>query len=110
MSMNIILKGHEINIRPQKDWVIIEPIKNEEEMVKGVIIPENRRQKFTNKGYVLAVGLGRVIKGIMQPIEVKQGDIVLVSNWGRCECIPNDDGRVLFLVGAPLIDAVIEEE
>ena len=96
-------------IFPVKDWVLIEVFKEDEEIIRGIIIPK-RGHKFTNYGKVLKVGPGRKNnKGIVLPMELKIGDVVYISNLGRCEFVKNDEDRTLILCAEPLIDGIVEE-
>lgn len=97
-------------IKPIQDWVLIEVFRQDEEIIRGLIIPKGGR-KLTNYGKVLKVGRGRVNrKGVLLPMELKVGDTVYIGNLGKCDFVRNDENRVLLLCAEPLIDGVVEEE
>lgn len=103
------MNSTETNIRPINDWVLFELKKEDEEVVNGIII-QKRGHAYTNYGTVLRVGPGRRNhKGILLPMAVKPGDVVYISNLGRCEYIKNDEGRILALCPEPLIDGIVED-
>lgn len=52
--------------------------------VKGLAVPEAHR-KAQHIGYVLKVGNGRWINGILYPLTVQVGDTVLFSKFGGVE-------------------------
>ena len=100
------------SIKPQKDWVLIEAIQTSEEVINGIIIPQNY-QKFSNYARVLKVGPGRKNKkGILIPMELKVGDIVFVANLAKYENVKCEgmSERFLFLAAEPLIEGVVSNE
>lgn len=74
-----------IKIRPLKDNILLEPLK-EERKRGGIILPETAEKERPEKGRVLAVGPGKLDKeGKRIPLEVKKGDVVLFTKYGPNE-------------------------
>ncbi len=74
-----------MKIKPLGDRVVIKRFEAEEKTAGGILLPDNARNK-PQKGKVLSVGPGRLNKdGKHVPIEVKEGDTVLFTNWAGDE-------------------------
>jgi len=71
-------------LKPLGDRVVIEPLKQEERTESGIVLPEKAKEK-PMRGYVLAVGKGRVEDGQTIPIDVKVGDLVLYNKYAGTE-------------------------
>ena len=68
-----------ISIKPLGNRLVVEPIEEEEITAGGIVLPETAKEK-PQKGTVLAAGPGeRNDKGEYMPLEVKEGDKVLLS-------------------------------
>jgi chaperonin GroES len=84
-----------INIKPLADYVLIEPIKEEEKTKAGILLPESAEKEKPEKGKVIAVGPGRRDeKGNLIPVSVKVGQTVLFKKYGPDE-IKVDDKEYL---------------
>jgi co-chaperonin GroES (HSP10) len=65
------------NVRPIRDFVLLQPQPHQEATSGGIVIPKTVRDK-TQMGVVLAVGPGRVTdRGFRIEPEVKRGDVVV---------------------------------
>jgi chaperonin GroES len=65
---------------PFEDRVVILPSDEVETMRGGLYIPDTAKEKPT-QGEVLAVGPGRMEKGVRVPMEVRVGDKVLYGKY-----------------------------
>ena len=65
---------------PFEDRVVILPSDDMETMRGGLYIPDTAKEKPT-QGEVLAVGPGRMEKGVRVPMEVRVGDKVLYGKY-----------------------------
>ncbi len=93
-------------IKPLGDHVLVEPSDEKEVKKGGIIIPDSAKEKPT-EGIVRAVGTGkRDDDGKVTPIEVKEGDRVLITKYGGTEV--KLDGKELKLLRSDDILAVIE--
>ncbi len=84
-----------MKIKPLSDYILIEPLKEEEKTKAGIIIPETADKEQPQEGKVVAVGPGKQLKsGSRLPMEVKVGDRVLFRKYGPDE-IKVDDKEYL---------------
>jgi chaperonin GroES len=71
-----------IRLKPLGARVVVEPISEQEVKRNGIIIPDSAKEKPT-EALVRAVGPGELDeKGNRIPLEVKEGDRVLISKYG----------------------------
>ncbi len=74
-----------MKIKPLGERVLVEPIKEEEAVKGGIIIPDSAKEK-PQEGKVVAVGTGKIDEnGKAVPFNVKKGDIVLMPKYGGTE-------------------------
>lgn len=75
-----------MNIKPLFDYVLIEPIKEEEKTESGIILPKTAEKERPEQGRVIAVGPGKRTKGgEIVPVSVKPGQKVLFTKYGPNE-------------------------
>ena len=75
-----------MQIKPLADYVLIEPIKEEEKTKTGILLPETAEKERPEQGRVIAVGPGKKnSKGEFIKMEVKEGDKVLFTKYGPNE-------------------------
>jgi len=74
-----------INIKPLADRVLVKRLDEEEEQkVGGIIIPDTAKEK-PQEAEVVAVGPGSFEDGKRVPLEVKEGDKVLIGKYSGTE-------------------------
>ena len=74
-----------MNIKPLGDRIVVRRFEAEEKTTGGLFLPDTAKDK-PQKGEVLAVGPGRMLKdGSRRPLQVKEGDTVLFTNWAGDE-------------------------
>ena len=74
-----------MKIKPLGNHVLVEPAEEKEVKKGGIIIPDTAKEKPT-EGIVRAVGPGKKDDdGKTIPIEVKEGDRVLITKYGGTE-------------------------
>src|SRR5262245_49572810 len=74
-----------MGIRPLGDRVVIQRQEQQEKTSGGLFLPDTARKK-PQRGKVLAVGPGKLLKdGTRRPLQVKEGDHVLFTNWAGDE-------------------------
>jgi chaperonin GroES len=95
-----------IKLKPLGARVLVEPVAEQEAKRGGIVIPDSAKEKPT-EAIVRAVGPGEIDeKGNRVPLEVKEGDRVLITRYGGTEVkIENKDYKVL---GKDDILAVVE--
>jgi chaperonin GroES len=75
-----------MKIKPLADYVLIEPIKEEEKTKAGILLPETAEKERPEQGKVIAVGPGKKNKkGEHISLTVKPGDKVLFTKYGPNE-------------------------
>jgi chaperonin GroES len=68
-----------MQLKPIRDRVVIQLLEAETATKSGIIIPDAATEK-PNQGKVIAAGEGRITEeGVVIPMEVKPGDLVLFS-------------------------------
>ena len=78
-------------IKPLADRVVIEPKEAETKTASGIYIPDTAKEK-PQQGTVLAVGPGKKD----EPMEVKEGDVVLYGKYAGTE-VTVDDKKYLIV-------------
>jgi len=97
-----------MNLRPLADRVVVEPKEEEEVTALGIVLPETAKEK-PQKGTVVAVGPGKKDdNGVLIPMEVKVGDVVLFARYGGTEVKLSNDYKVLVMRESDIL-AVIEQ-
>ncbi len=85
-----------MKIKPLSDYILIEPIKEEEKTKTGILLPETAEKEKPEQGKVIAVGPGKKDEtGKIIPLEVKTGDRVLFTKYSPNE-IKVEDKEYLF--------------
>ncbi|MCP6719057.1 MAG: co-chaperone GroES [Patescibacteria group bacterium] len=75
-----------MNIKPLADYILIEPIKEEEKTKSGILLPETVDKERPEEGRVIAVGPGKKTdSGKVIPIDVKVGQKVLFTKYSPSE-------------------------
>ena len=78
------------------DRVVVERLDSDEKTAGGIIIPDSAQEK-PMQGKILAVGSGaRDDSGKIQPLDVKEGDIILFGKWSGTEV--KIDGKDLLIM------------
>ena len=72
-------------IRPLADRVLVEPQEAQTKTVSGIYITDSAQEK-PQQGTVIAVGSGKKD----EPMEVKEGDVVLYGKYAGTEVTVND--------------------
>lgn len=79
------------------DYLLVEPIKEDEVTKGGIVIPETAREERATKGKVIAVGPGKLNeKGERIPMNVKEGQTVIFKRYAPDE-IKIDDKEYYFI-------------
>lgn len=78
------------HLRPLGDRVMVEPVEEKQTKRGGIFIPDAAKEKPT-EAIVRGVGPGKVDeKGKRIPLEVKEGDRVLLTKYGGTEITLED--------------------
>jgi chaperonin GroES len=74
-----------VNIRPLHDRIVAKRIEQEEQIRGGIIIPDTAKEK-PQEAEVVAAGPGKLNEnGQRSPIDVKQGDRILIGKYSGSE-------------------------
>lgn len=84
-----------VNIRPLHDRVVCKRIEQEEQVRGGIIIPDTAKEK-PQEAEIVAVGPGKLQEdGKRQPMDVNEGDKVLIGKYSGSEIKIGDDELVI---------------
>jgi chaperonin GroES len=74
-----------MKLKPIGDRIIVRRQESQEKTTGGIILPDSAKNK-PQRGKVLAVGPGKVLKdGSRRGLQVKEGDLVLFTTWAGDE-------------------------
>jgi chaperonin GroES len=86
-----------MKIRPLGDRVVVQRQELDEKTSGGLYLPDTAKKK-PQKGKILAVGPGRLLKdGTRRPLQVKEGDTVLFTNWAGDEFKKHGGDEILLM-------------
>ncbi|MCS7200580.1 MAG: co-chaperone GroES [Patescibacteria group bacterium] len=75
-----------MNVKPLNDYLLVEPIKEDEITKGGIVIPETAREERPIKGKVVAVGPGKFNEdGERIPMTVKIGQTIIFKKYAPDE-------------------------
>jgi chaperonin GroES len=86
-----------MKVKPLGDRLVVRRFESEEKTAGGILLPDAAKSK-PQKGKVLAVGQGRLLKdGTRKPLQVKEGDTVLFTNWAGDEFKDRSESNILIM-------------
>ena len=84
-----------VNIRPLHDRVVVQRVEAEEQVRGGIIIPDTAKEK-PQEAQVVAVGPGKINEdGSRAPMDVKEGDRILIGKYSGSEIKLGEDDYVI---------------
>lgn len=84
-----------MNIRPLHDRVVVQRVEAEEQVRGGIIIPDTAKEK-PQEAQVVAVGPGKINEdGSRAPMDVKEGDRILIGKYSGSEIKLGEDDYVI---------------
>jgi chaperonin GroES len=83
-----------VQVTPLHDRVLIKRIEEKETIKGGIIIPDTAKDK-PQEGEVIAVGAGKIEKGVRVPLDVKAGDRVLFGKYSGTEIKVEDEDYLI---------------
>jgi chaperonin GroES len=84
-----------VNITPLHDHVLVRRLAEKETAKGGIIIPDTAKEK-PQEGEVMAVGAGKMEKGLRVPLAVKVGDRILFGKYTGSEIKIDDQEYLIF--------------
>lgn len=82
---------------PLHDYVLISRLEEESKTCGGIIIPDNAQEK-PSRGKVISVGGGTWDDGVLVPMSVKPGDVVMFAKWAGSASDIKIDGQDFVIV------------
>ncbi len=95
-----------MNFKPLSNHVFLEAVEETKTTKSGIVLPDSAEKEKPIKGKVLAVGPGKVEKGVRVEMSVKVGDTVLFKKYGPDEI--EIDGKKYLVGDEDDILAIIE--
>jgi chaperonin GroES len=97
-----------MKVKPLGDRLVVRRFDSQEKTSGGIILPDNAKSK-PQKGKVLAVGQGRLMKdGTRKPLQVKEGDTVIFTTWAGDEFKDRSEHNILIMREEDVL-AVVDE-
>jgi chaperonin GroES len=98
-----------MKLKPLGDRIVVRRAEAQEKTSGGILLPDAAKNK-PQRGKVLAVGAGRLLKdGTRRPLQVKEGDTVLFTNWAGDEFREQSNADAILLMREEDVLAVLDE-
>ena len=98
-----------MKVKPLGDRIVVQRSEAQEKTAGGILLPDAAKNK-PQKGKVLAVGNGRLLKdGSRRGLQVKEGDTVLFTAWAGDEYREGKSGNNILLMREEDVLAVLDE-
>ena len=82
-----------MKVKPLGDRIVVRRHEAEGKTAGGILLPDSAKNK-PQKGKVLSVGPGKMLKdGSRRPLQVKEGDVVLFTNWAGAPRLRSPSAR-----------------
>ena len=98
-----------MKVKPLGDRIVVRRFEADEKTAGGIILPDNAKNK-PQKGKVLAVGPGKMVKdGSRRPLQVKEGETVIFTSWAGDEFKEQKTRGNILLMREEDVLAVVDE-
>jgi chaperonin GroES len=98
-----------MKLTPIGDRIVVQRQEAEEKTTGGIILPDTAKNK-PQRGKVLAVGPGKMLKnGERRPLQLKVGDSILFTTWAGDEYKDRGANKEILLMREEDVLAVINE-
>ena len=94
-----------MKMKPLGDRIVLKQVETEEKTKSGIILPDSAKEK-SQEALVVAVGPGKAVDGRLTPMQVKEGDKVIYSEYAGTEVELDDEKYII--VGQDDIIAIVE--
>ena len=99
--------SQDVKLKPLSNRVLVRRLEAEEKLKGGIILPDTAKKK-QEQAEVIAIGEGKNDKnGILIPMPVKVGDVILMEKYSGQEVTLNDEEFVI--LRADDIIAIVEQ-
>ena len=92
-------------MKPLGDRIVLKQVETEEKTKSGIILPDSAIEK-SQEALVVAVGPGKAVDGKLTPMQVREGDKVIYSEYAGTEVELDDEKYII--VGQDDIIAIVE--
>ncbi|MBM3997525.1 MAG: co-chaperone GroES [Planctomycetes bacterium] len=97
-----------MKVKPLGDRIVVRREEAQEKTSGGILLPDTAKDK-PQRGKVLAVGAGRLLKdGSRKGVQVKVGDHVIFTAWAGDEYKDGKGGNILLMREEDIL-AVVDE-
>src|SRR5580658_1086681 len=97
-----------MKVKPLGDRIVVRRNDAEEKTAGGILLPDTAKNK-PQKGKILAVGAGRLLKdGTRRGVQVKVGDNVIFTAWAGDEYKDGQQSNILLMREEDIL-AVVDE-
>jgi chaperonin GroES len=98
-----------MKLKPVGDRIVVRRSEGQEKSKGGILLPDSAKEK-PQKGKVLAVGSGRIMKdGKRRPLQVKEGDVILFTAWAGDEFHERGSSDAILVMREEDVLAVLDE-
>jgi chaperonin GroES len=98
-----------MTLKPVGDRIVVRRSEGQEKSKGGILLPDSAKEK-PQKGKVLAVGSGRIMKdGKRRPLQVKEGDVILFTAWAGDEFHERGSSDAILVMREEDVLAVLDE-
>jgi chaperonin GroES len=98
-----------MKVKPLGDRIVVRRNEAEDRTAGGIVLPDNAKNK-PQRGKVLAVGPGRLMKdGSRRGLQVKEGDTIIFTNWAGDEFKETKSPDAILVMREEDVLAVVEE-
>lgn len=94
-----------MKMKPLGDRIVLKQVETEEKTKSGIILPDSAKEK-SQEALVVAVGPGKAVDGKLTPMQVREGDKVIYSEYAGTEVELDDEKYII--VGQDDIIAIVE--
>jgi len=81
-------------VKPLNDRILVKRVEEEQRSAGGIIIPDTAKEK-PMQARVIAVGPGRWEKDKRIPVDIKEGDLILIGKYTGTEIKINGEDHLI---------------
>ncbi len=90
---------------PCNDFILVKP-QVDEKSKGGIVLVQSEKTQRPDKGEILAVGPGKYVNGLLEPMRLKPGQVILFQQYPFFEF--HDKGERVLLVRELQVCAVLK--
>ncbi len=94
-----------MKLKPLGDKILVKRVDAQEKTTSGIFLPESAKEK-PQQAKVVRIGTGKIADdGNKVPFQVKEGDTIILSQWGGTEV--KIDGTDYIVLGEDEVLAIV---